>query len=96
MSSSNIIEASSSIAIANPDANAVELALACRNYSLDHLSYVLDGWDDASTVLSAGQGSCSEYSMLFSALARSNGLPTRFIGSALYLKKTQTDGTVVY
>lgn len=39
-----------------------------------------DKWQAAPGVLASGQASCSEFTFLFSALARANGIPTRFVG----------------
>ncbi len=48
------------------------------------LYFNLDGkWEDAERTYLQGHGSCSEYSFLFSALARLGGLPTRFIGGTV-------------
>jgi hypothetical protein len=50
-----------------------------RNYIHDHLEYVRDGrHDPAPVVLSRGSGSCTEYSLLFLAIARALRIPTRF------------------
>lgn len=48
---------------------------------IDRMEYDMDdSWDDAATGLARGTGSCSEYSFVFSALARLNGIPTRLAG----------------
>lgn len=50
----------------------------------EHVTYHLDGrWMPAPVVLETGQGSCSEYAFLYSALARASGLPTRLVGATL-------------
>jgi len=50
-------------------------------YVIDIMKYTMDdGWVTADTVLNQRSGSCSEYSFLFSALCRLNGIPTRLIG----------------
>ena len=69
-------------------ANAIRplrMALQIRDYVFDRVRYVRDGrWDGAKTVLERGEGSCSEYAYVFSALARANGLPTRFVGATVF------------
>ncbi|MFQ5506716.1 MAG: transglutaminase family protein, partial [Planctomycetota bacterium] len=48
---------------------------------LELLSYKRDGrWDSAPICLAKGEGSCSEHSYCFIALARASGLPSRFVG----------------
>ncbi len=37
-------------------------------------------WEVAATVLTRGDGSCSEYCFVFIALCRANGIPARYIG----------------
>lgn len=50
-------------------------------YIIDRLDYTMDDkWESAPMVLANGSGSCSEYSFLFSALARLSGIPTRLVG----------------
>ena len=45
------------------------------------LEYVMDDtWDSPAKVLPRGTGSCSEYSLVFTALARLNGVPARLGG----------------
>ncbi|MFP4363343.1 MAG: transglutaminase-like domain-containing protein, partial [Spirochaetia bacterium] len=41
-------------------------------------------WARAPDVLSRGTGSCSEYSSVFSAIARSFGIPTRYAFGTLF------------
>ena len=56
-----------------------------HDYVMEHLQYKFEeGWDDAATVLTRGDGSCSEYTYLFIALCRANGIPARFIGGTVY------------
>ncbi len=65
----------------NPPQNVKGLIENIVDFVLDNLSYVLDSrWDNADVVLDRGEGSCSEYSFLFSALCRLNGIPTRLVG----------------
>ncbi|MBN2129518.1 MAG: hypothetical protein JW741_08475 [Sedimentisphaerales bacterium] len=77
----------------NPPRNAKELIENIVEFVLDRLSYVLDsGWDKADVVLDRGDGSCSEYSFLFSALCRLNGIPTRLVGGIGLKDMGVTDG----
>lgn len=65
----------------NPPQNVKELIENIVDFMLDNMSYVIDShWDNANIVLNRGEGSCSEYSFLFSALCRLNGIPTRLVG----------------
>ncbi len=48
-------------------------------YVNEHIEYERIGiWDTAPNVLRRGTGSCSEYSFVFMAMARTAGIPTRF------------------
>jgi transglutaminase-like putative cysteine protease len=52
-------------------------------YVIDRLEYSREGtWDDASTVLTRGNGSCTEYVFVAIALYRANGIPARFVGGS--------------
>jgi len=65
----------------NPPAGVRSLIENLAEAVMGRLSYVLDGkWERPTVVLPRGTGSCSEYSMVFSGLARLNGVPTRLIG----------------
>ena len=65
--------------------NGLALAEAIRNHVMSRIRYVRDGaWDPAPVVLKRGTGSCSEYSYVFTALARANGLPVRFVGATAF------------
>ncbi len=65
--------------------NSLALVASIRDYVMQRVHYVRDGrWDPAVEVLKRGEGSCSEYSYAFTALARSLGLPVRFVGSTAY------------
>ncbi len=60
------------------------------------LEYVMDDtWDPPAKVLARGTGSCSEYSLTFTALARLNGVPARLVGGVLlrgdYATQRQTE-----
>ncbi|MBN1524831.1 MAG: transglutaminase domain-containing protein [Spirochaetales bacterium] len=51
------------------------------HYITDRLSYIDDDkWESAAVVIANQTGSCSEYSFLFSTLARINNIPTRLAG----------------
>lgn len=55
------------------------------DFVINNLEYKFEGgWDDAATVLARGSGSCSEYSFVFIALCRANGIPARYIGGTRY------------
>ena len=51
-----------------------DFVAARLDYKRDHR------WDDASTVLERGSGSCSEYTYLMISLCRLNGIPARYAG----------------
>ena len=52
------------------------------DYIIANMSYELaGGWNIAPTVLERGNGSCSEYSFVFTAMCRAAGLPARYEGS---------------
>ena len=56
------------------------------------LYYANDGqWDDAETVYLRRNGSCSEYSFLYVALCRANGLPARYVAGT----RQRKDGVYV-
>jgi len=49
-------------------------------YIMDKLTYRMDGsWNRPAVILRKGEGSCSEYAFVFSALCRLNGVPTRLV-----------------
>ena len=52
-------------------------ARAVHDYVLDRLSYVSPGWRPAAVGLLRGSGVCDDYSSLFVALCRANGIPAR-------------------
>lgn len=50
-----------------------------HDFVIRRLSYSNDGqWDDAETVYLQRSGSCSEYTFLYIALCRANGVPARY------------------
>jgi transglutaminase-like putative cysteine protease len=44
------------------------------------------GIPDALTVLKSGKGDCNEHSVLFTAIARAAGIPTRMVAGVLFFK----------
>lgn len=61
--------------------NLYYMLLKIHDYVADHLVYkAVPPWDDAATVLERGDGSCSEYTFVFIALCRANGIPARYAG----------------
>ncbi|HSJ56572.1 MAG TPA: transglutaminase domain-containing protein, partial [Anaerolineae bacterium] len=64
--------------------NAYWMARNIHDFIAERLSYDLDGkWDDAEAVYLQESGSCSEYTYLFIALARANGLPARYVAGTV-------------
>lgn len=62
--------------------------LAIHRYVSAKLEYSQEGsWDSAPAVLARGNGSCSEFSYLFSALCRGTGIPTRFAAGSRLRKQ---------
>lgn len=58
--------------------------LALRNRIFERMTYELaGGWSRPETCLETGKGSCSEYSFIFAAAARSMGIPTRLVGGTV-------------
>ncbi|HOW25726.1 MAG TPA: transglutaminase domain-containing protein [Bacteroidales bacterium] len=54
------------------------------NYINDHMYYEMTGgWNTAPTVLSRGNGSCSEYTFVFISMCRAAGVPARYVGSVV-------------
>jgi len=72
--------------------NPYWIARNIHDYVANRLSYVMDGrWDDAETVYLQQHGSCSEYTILYIALCRENGLPARYVGGT----RQRDEGTYV-
>lgn len=64
--------------------NPYWIARNIHDFVADHLYYSWDsGWQDAETVYLEGRGRCTEYTWLYIALCRANGLPARYIGGTL-------------
>ena len=62
--------------------NPYWIARNVHDFVAERLECVNDHqWDDAETVYLQGHGSCSEYTFLFVALCRANGLPARYVGA---------------
>jgi transglutaminase-like putative cysteine protease len=65
-----------------------QLARNVHDFVVRRLSYSNDGqWDDAETVYLQRTGSCSEYSFLYIALCRANGLPARYVAGTRQRKE---------
>ncbi|MCD6099532.1 MAG: transglutaminase [Candidatus Marinimicrobia bacterium] len=66
------------------ETNAYWIARKIYNYILKHMYYELSGgWNTAPTVLTRGNGSCSEYSFVFISMCRSAGIPAKYVGSVV-------------
>jgi sugar lactone lactonase YvrE len=54
------------------------------DYINAHMYYEMSGgWNTAPTVLTRGNGSCSEYTFVFIAMCRAAGIPARYVGSVV-------------
>lgn len=54
------------------------------HYIHAHMYYEMTGgWNTAPTVLSRGNGSCSEYTFVFISMCRAAGVPARYVGSVV-------------
>jgi transglutaminase-like putative cysteine protease len=70
--------------------NPYWMARKLARYIDDRMHYAMvGGWDAAPTVLKRGSGSCSEYTFVFIAMARSLGLPARWVGAVRLRKGDQ-------
>lgn len=68
------------------------IARNIHDFVANRLTYLNDHrWDDAETVYLQQHGSCSEYTVLFVALCRANGLPSRYVGGT----RQRQEGTYV-
>jgi len=64
--------------------NPYWIARKIYRYLMDKMYYELaGGWNVAPKVLERGNGSCSEYSFVYIAMARAAGLPARYVGSVV-------------
>jgi len=62
--------------------NAYWVARKIFDYLILRMYYQMTGgWNTAPTVLTRGNGSCSEYSFVYIAMCRRAGLPARYVGS---------------
>lgn len=65
--------------IIGEEKNPFWIAFKIHKYLNTNISYErTGGWNNASTVLKRGNGSCSEFTFSFIALARAAGLPARY------------------
>jgi len=88
---SQIIQDTAQVA-ANGATNPYWIARNIHDYVANRLTYLNDHrWDDAETVYLQQHGSCSEYTILFIALCRANGLPARYVGGT----RQRQEGTYV-
>jgi transglutaminase-like putative cysteine protease len=77
---------------ANGATNPYWIARNIHDFVANRLTYLNDHvWDDAETVYLQQHGSCSEYTTLFIALCRANGLPARYVGGT----RQREEGTYV-
>jgi hypothetical protein len=54
------------------------------DYINAHMYYEMSGgWNTAPTVLTRGNGSCSEYTFIFISMCRAAGIPARYAGSVV-------------
>lgn len=64
--------------------NVYRIMRSIYNYVHDHMYYEMaGGWNTAPTVLSRGNGSCSEYTFVFISMCRAAGVPARYVGSVV-------------
>lgn len=65
--------------IVGDEKNPFWIAWKIHHYLMTNMSYQLSGgWNVAPTILKRGNGSCSEFTISFIALARAAGLPARY------------------
>ncbi|HPR63984.1 MAG TPA: transglutaminase domain-containing protein [Thermoanaerobaculia bacterium] len=65
--------------IVGNETNPFWIAWKIHYYLMTHMEYKLSGgWNVAPTILRRGNGSCSEFTISFLALARASGLPARY------------------
>jgi transglutaminase-like putative cysteine protease/sugar lactone lactonase YvrE len=64
--------------------NPYWIARKIFNYLIENMYYeMVGGWNTAPTVLTRGNGSCSEYTFVYTAMCRAAGLPARYVGSVV-------------
>jgi len=62
--------------------NPYWVARKIYDYLISKMFYEMTGgWNTAPTVLTRGNGSCSEYSFVYISMCRAAGLPARYVGS---------------
>ena len=62
--------------------NPYWIARKIFNYLIPRMYYQMSGgWNTAPTVLTRGNGSCSEYSFVYISMCRAAGIPARYVGS---------------
>jgi hypothetical protein len=75
-------------AAGNEPGGVKQLIENIARYIITRMEYNMDDtWENAGAVLKNGRGSCSEYSFVFSALARLNNIPTRLVGGIIIKDK---------
>lgn len=63
--------------------NPYWIARNVHDFVANRLTYINDGdWDDAETAYTQQHGSCTEYTWLFIALCRANGIPARYVAGS--------------
>lgn len=68
----------------NSETNPYWMARKLYQYLFDKMYYeMVGGWNTAPTVLTRGNGSCSEYSFVYISLCRAAGIPARYVGSVV-------------
>jgi transglutaminase-like putative cysteine protease/streptogramin lyase len=74
------------------EANPYLMAVRIHDYVALHLVYdTYDEWD-APSILNAGIGGCQQYAIVFMALGRSVGLPTRMVSAVHYFEASGSEG----
>ena len=78
--------------IVGSETNPFWIAFKIHHYLHMNMPYVrTGGWNAAPTVLERGNGSCSEFTFAFMALARASGLPARYEAGIVV---RQDDGSI--
>jgi sugar lactone lactonase YvrE len=66
------------------ETNAYWIMRNIFDYINAHMYYEMSGgWNTAPTVLTRGNGSCSEYTFVFISMCRAAGIPARYVGSVV-------------
>jgi transglutaminase-like putative cysteine protease len=70
--------------IVGDEKNPYWIARMVYDWVIEKMTYDrVGGWDVPTTLIKRGTGSCSEYAILYIALARAAGLPARYEGSVV-------------